>query len=82
VLAAWRQVIGKRGEVLLKDEAFAQGWFGEVDTEVRPRIGDVLVACREDHAVMVTSVFPYEQRLVGMHGSLTPVEMLVPVAVG
>jgi Type I phosphodiesterase / nucleotide pyrophosphatase len=80
VLAAWRGVIGERGEVLDKDEAFARGWFGEVDSGVRPRIGDVVVACRDDHAVMVSSAFPYEARLLGMHGSLTPVEMLVPLA--
>jgi hypothetical protein len=82
VLAAWQEVMDGRGEVLTKDDAFARGWFGQVDSEVRPRIGDVLVACRDDHAVLVSSAFPYEARLVGMHGSLTPVEMLVPVAVG
>ena len=49
--------------------------------EVRPRIGDVVVACHGDAAVLDTAAFPYEARLIGMHGSLTSAEMLVPVLV-
>ena len=81
VAAAWRGVLGERAEVLTRQEAFGRGWFGDVSPEVIPRIGDVVVACRADHAVLSSSAFPYEARLVGMHGSLTPVEMLVPVLV-
>lgn len=81
VVAVWRGVLGDRAEVLPRDEAFARGWFGEVLAEVRPRIGDVVVACSGDTAVLSSVDFPYETRLVGMHGSLTPAEMLVPVLV-
>ena len=52
-----------------------------VDSAVRPRIGDVVAAARGDHAILATEAFPYEARLIGMHGSLTSVEMLVPVLV-
>jgi len=52
-----------------------------VDSAVRPRIGDVVAAARGDHAILATDAFPYEARLIGMHGSLTSVEMLVPVLV-
>jgi len=48
---------------------------------VRPRLGDVLVASTGDHSVLSTERFPYETSLVGMHGSLTPAEMLVPLLV-
>ena len=48
---------------------------------MRPRIGDVVAAARGDHAILATEAFPYEARLIGMHGSLTSVEMLVPVLV-
>ena len=81
VLAAWRSVLGKRAEVLTRDDALARGWFGELAPVVRPRIGDVLVACHADFAVQSLSVFPHETRLLGMHGSLTAAEMLVPVLV-
>jgi hypothetical protein len=81
VAAAWRAHLAERAEVLTRDEALAAGWFGELDSDVRPRIGDVLVACRGDHAVLCRSVFPIEAKLVGMHGSLTAAEMLIPVLV-
>ncbi len=81
VVATWRSVLGDRAEVLERDEAFALGWFGEVTPEVRPRIGDVVAACRDDYALLATGSFPYEARLIGMHGSLTATEMLVPVLV-
>ncbi|MGZ4437520.1 MAG: alkaline phosphatase family protein, partial [Nocardioidaceae bacterium] len=81
VLAAWRAELGDRAEVLSRDEAVARGWFGAVEGQVRPRIGDVLVACRGDFSVMSSDTFPYETTLVGLHGSLTSAEMLVPVLV-
>ena len=70
-----------RAMVLTRSEAIGRGWFGSVDSAVLPRIGDVVVACHGDFAVMATDAFPYERRLVGMHGSLTPAEMLIPVLV-
>jgi hypothetical protein len=81
VAAAWREVLGERAEVLTRDEALSRGWFGELTSDVRPRIGDVVVAARGDHAVLCRSAFPVEALLVGMHGSLTPAEMLIPVLV-
>lgn len=81
VLASWQSVVGDRAEVLTRDDAISRGWFGPVESAVRPRIGDVLVAARNDFSVMSTSAFPYETKLVGLHGSLTSAEMLIPVLV-
>lgn len=81
VVATWREVVGERASVLTRAEATARGWFGAVDPGVVPRIGDVVVACHGDFAVMATDAFPYERKLIGMHGSLTPAEMLIPVLV-
>ena len=81
VAATWREVMGERAEVLTRDEALRLGWFGELSSDVRPRIGDVLVACREDYAVLSRSGFPIETKLVGLHGSLTSAEMLIPILV-
>jgi hypothetical protein len=41
----------------------------------------VLVAARGDHAVMSSVDFPYENLIVGLHGSLTAVEMEIPILV-
>jgi hypothetical protein len=79
VLATWRSVLGDGAEVVTRDEALACGWFGDLSAAVRPRLGDVMVACRGDVAVQSRSAFPHEARLVGLHGSLTSAEMLVPV---
>lgn len=81
VRATWQTAVGERAEVLTRDEAISRGWFGTMTSAVRPRVGDVLVAARGDFSVMSTSAFPYEARLVGLHGSLTSAEMLIPVLV-
>ncbi len=81
VVATWRERLGARAEVLGRDEAIARGWFGPVDPQVRPRLGDVVVAAHGLHAVMSSVDFPYENLLVGLHGSLTAVEMEIPILV-
>ncbi len=81
VQATWRELLGDRALVLTRDEALERGWFGELIATVRPRLGDVMVACRGDAAILSTTDFPYESSLVGMHGSLTRAEMLIPVLV-
>lgn len=81
VLATWREQLGPRADVLSRDEAIERGWFGPVVPQVRPRLGDVVVASHGEHAVMSTTDFPYENLLVGLHGSLTPVEMEIPILV-
>jgi len=82
VATTWRSVLGPRASVLTRQEAVDRGWFGAVDAAVLPRLGDVMVACHADAAIVSTVDFPYEKSLVGMHGSLTPTEMLVPILVG
>ncbi|MBO9520494.1 MAG: alkaline phosphatase family protein [Nocardioidaceae bacterium] len=79
VLTTWRSILGDRALVLSRDEAIDRGWFGTVAPSVRPRLGDVLVAARGDMAVISTADFPYENTLVGLHGSLTPAEMEIPI---
>jgi hypothetical protein len=81
VLATWREQLGSHAEVLSRDEAIERGWFGPVVPQVRPRLGDVVVASRGDHAVMSSADFPYENLLVGLHGSLTAVEMEIPILI-
>ncbi|HTW15653.1 MAG TPA: alkaline phosphatase family protein [Nocardioides sp.] len=82
VVATWTDVLGDRAEVLTRDEAIARGWFGAVQPSVLPRLGDVMVASRGDHAIFSSTDFGYETTLVGLHGSLTREEMLIPILVG
>ena len=76
----WRARLGELAWVRTRDEAIDEGWFAAIDDQLRERWGHVLVALRGDWAVM-TSAFPREYTLIGMHGSLTPAEMLVPLLV-
>jgi len=68
--------------VLTREEALAKGWFGETTDAVRPRLGDVVVAATGSTAVVSRSRFSYETGLIGLHGSLTPDEMVIPILVG
>jgi hypothetical protein len=79
VLAAWREVLGARAWVVSKDEAVAAGWFGPTDPAFLQRIGDVVAAPTDSWALVATQAEPLESALVGMHGSLTPADQLVPL---
>jgi predicted AlkP superfamily pyrophosphatase or phosphodiesterase len=80
VAARWVDRMGDHAWVRTRAEAIDEGWFGPMDDRVRDRFGDVLIAMRTDWAVM-SRTLPRELDLVGMHGSLTPVEMRVPLLV-
>lgn len=79
VLATWRGFLGDRALVLTRDEAIGRGWFGPVEAPVRPRLGDVVVAARDDLGIFSSTRFRYETTLVGLHGSLTADEMSIPI---
>ena len=79
VRTRWRELLGDAAVVMTREEAIGCGWFGEVGASVLPRLGDVVAAARDDWAMFSSTDFPYETRLVGLHGSLTPVEMRIPI---
>ena len=60
------------------DDAVDAELFGPVDESTRSRFGDVLAITRDDWAIMSRAT-PKELSLVGMHGSLTPQEMRIPL---
>lgn len=83
VLAVWREVLGEQMWVAGRDEAIEAGWFGPpgegVDDRVYARIGDVVAAARDDIAIVASETEPNESAMVGLHGSMTPVEQFVPL---
>ncbi|MFD1658657.1 alkaline phosphatase family protein [Streptomyces caeni] len=80
VLTCWREVLGEQFWVASRDEAIAAGWFGpHVDERVYARIGDVVAAAYDDVLIIASEREPKESAMVGNHGSLTPVEQLVPL---
>jgi hypothetical protein len=81
VAATWADVLGPRALVLPREEAIGRGWFGPVEAAVRPRIGDVVAAARDNWALFSSADFSYETTLIGLHGSLTAREMHIPILV-
>lgn len=80
VAAVWRESEAARAWVMTRDEAVDAGLFGRVDDEVRPRIGDVLVAARGRFAYYDDrEADKRPQRMLGQHGSLTDEERTVPL---
>ncbi|WP_395640020.1 alkaline phosphatase family protein [Pseudolysinimonas sp.] len=74
----WQAAEGGRAWIATRDEAIAAGFFGDVDDDVLPRIGDVLVAARRRVAYYLDEN-DRGRGMVGQHGSLTPEEMAVPL---
>jgi hypothetical protein len=81
VAARWQAELGERAVVQTREEAVARGWFGAVDELVMARLGDVMVAATGSHGVLAKRWFHVESKMIGFHGSLTPVEMVVPLLV-
>jgi Type I phosphodiesterase / nucleotide pyrophosphatase len=79
VLAAWAEVVGDRAWVLPRDEAISAGWFGPVDPALAGRIGDVVAAPAGPFAIIASKAERLESSLIGMHGSLTSADQLVPL---
>ncbi|TXK17491.1 alkaline phosphatase family protein [Homoserinibacter sp. GY 40078] len=77
VAERWRSSEGRRAWVATRDEAIEAGWFGTVDPEVAPRIGDVLIAARGTSAYYVDPD-DRARAMIGQHGSLTPSETGIP----
>jgi len=78
----WAQVLEHHAVVLTRDDAIAAGLLGTVVERVRPVIGDVVVAMRGRATVVDSRTqTPASLELVGVHGSLTPSEMLIPCLV-
>ncbi len=66
---------------MTRAEAIAAGLYGpQVDAEVAPRIGDVLIAARGTVAYYDDRLADKKaQKMIGQHGSLTDQERIVPL---
>ncbi|WP_324650923.1 alkaline phosphatase family protein [Georgenia sp. H159] len=76
----WRDVLGDSAWVLLREEAEQIGLFGTLSERHRTTVGDVVVATRGTRAVVDSRTqTPSSIALVGVHGSLTPAELEIPL---
>ena len=80
VAQTWAERVGERAWIRTREEATREGWFGPVSEVNRPRIGDLVVAMRENFAIVDSRrARPKLLALLGLHGSLTPEESAVPL---
>jgi len=80
VARAWGERLQGRAQVLTRAQAVTGGWFGGVAPHVLERIGDVVVSCGSDLAVVDSRHHrPELLALVGLHGARTPAEWQVPL---
>ncbi|WP_344197574.1 nucleotide pyrophosphatase/phosphodiesterase family protein [Aeromicrobium alkaliterrae] len=77
VAQRWRDLLGDRAEVRLREEC--EDWFGTVEPEVEQRFGDVVVAAQDDFAVFSSREFAREMEMAGFHGSTSEVETRIPL---
>ena len=80
VRSLWQQTFEDQVWAVTAEQALAAGLFGPVDPGVRPRIGDVLIAARQETAIFHTDRTGTQPlKMVGQHGSLTEAERRVPL---
>ena len=80
VAARWQDVLAESAVALTRDEAEQAGLFGSISDEARDRIGEVIVAMAGRATVVDSRTqSPRSMALIGMHGSLTPEELMVPL---
>lgn len=78
----WRDHLAGHAAVWTRAQAREDGLFGELLDEVADRIGDVVVAMAGRSTVVDSRTQTARSlTLVGMHGSLTPEELQVPLLV-
>ncbi|MGC5166434.1 alkaline phosphatase family protein [Luteimicrobium sp. DT211] len=82
VAARWSAHLGDAALVAVREDAVAAGLFGAVAPHALPVIGDVVVAATGRASIVDSRTQTAASlTLVGMHGSLTPAEMRVPLVV-
>ena len=80
VLERWQAAEGHRSWVVSRDDAISSGWFGDVNPDVAPRIGDIIVAARKAIAYYDSrSPNDHGRLMVGQHGSWSDDELRVPL---
>ena len=80
VYSAWTETVGERALILSRREAIGRGYFGPVDPRVRERIGDFMVICQDEFAIVDSdNESPSAIALIGHHGSTTARELEIPL---
>lgn len=76
----WRASYQKYAQIFTREEAINAALFGPVDSVVRERVGDVVVAASSGIAFYTSTAADEKSRMmIGQHGSFTEDEVGVPL---
>jgi len=81
VRSAWLDALGDKAWVLRREEFTASGLLGDVEPDYAERVGDLVVLARDD-TVLASEVDALVSGLLGQHGSVSDVEMHIPLLHG
>lgn len=80
VQSTWHEALGKRADVLLKEEAIDRAIFGGNPTEQTiDRMGDLIVIPGDELVLIEPAKKNLEGAMVGHHGGLTDIERSIPL---
>lgn len=80
VQAVWGELLDGRTIVYSREQAAATGMFGPLTAPHAERLGDLVVICSGNVAVLASAHEPPEAaRLIGFHGGATAAEMAIPL---
>ncbi|MDN4472716.1 alkaline phosphatase family protein [Demequina zhanjiangensis] len=80
VVARWQDILGVHAAVGTRQDIVDAGLVGKMDPAVADRFGDVVVAMAGRATVVDSRTqTPKSMELIGVHGSLTPEELYVPL---
>ena len=80
IASRFRSAIGNVADVFTREEALQAGIFGEVDPEIRGRLGDVILIAKGSAALYTSRAADAKSRqMVGQHGARSADEMGVPL---
>src|SRR5690625_2162711 len=82
VAQRWRNELGDSAWVMTREEAVGAGLFGVLESRAQEVLGDVIVAMRDESAIVDSRVMPpHSMKLIGLHGSATPAETEIPLLI-
>lgn len=81
VLARWRDTLGEHAQVVSREQALDEHWFGPTPPNpvIAHRIGHVLAVAQARSVLVTPSQEPMESRMLGHHGAFTVDEQAIPL---
>lgn len=79
-LAQWKQLLGAKADLFLREEIISEGYFGlDISLDSRERMGDLIAIAKAGVILIDPERVKQEGAMVGHHGGLEAAEMQIPL---